>query len=689
MKIYVSCTPESAAQVARICHCLQRQALIELNFFPQKSEHPTELDKTVEAIKNSQAFITFISEASETDKEQASSFQTWLDNSSDNKSLMVSVVLGGVTPPHWLAKREYILVQMPTDDLVSSVWAIAISVSILKELKIPFANQFDDLPVNLEADYEKDMVQIYKRVEGIEPELIAKGYPPSWPDVIKVPLEGRCEPNPLDPQKFGEHRSDEVAVCVDARIARESDNSNSQPPFLSTQSLTFPEAGPRKTILHKQAIRAGVLVSGGIAPGINAVISGIVERHARYQESWKEKGDKEHSVIIKGFIEGFRTLCSGQPRSRLLELRNMNEVIKYVNEGGSILPTARADELLDMDPVKRQGLLADIAKVLHDEKLDIIYVIGGEGSMRAAHAIWNIYSQQYPISPLSVVCVPKTMDNDILWVWQSFGFLSAVEKARENIIQLYTEVTSNPRVGIVQLFGSASGYVVSHAALGSNVCSLALIPEMDFSMVDVCHYMENILRDQLKKNEPPAALVVMAESAVPNDYDKYRDESYVGLSADEIRRLDEFKKKGGVLGQTPDELRSGSLRIVSRVLERYIRDVMGAGISGGSGIPPAQPGYNPEPYWKSYRVLVNEPRHIIRSMAPSVTDVAFGVRLGTMAVDTAMAGYTDCMVSQWLTEYVVVPLKLVVLGRKLVPPNGIFWKTVVSKTGQMQFPGLM
>jgi len=56
-----------------------------------------------------------------------------------------------------------------------------------------------------------------------------------------------------------------------------------------------------------------------------------------------------------------------------------------------------------------------------------------------------------------VVGIPKTMDNDILWVWQSFGFLSAVEKSREFIHLLQTEVRANPRLCVVQLFGRIPG----------------------------------------------------------------------------------------------------------------------------------------------------------------------------------------------------------------------------------------
>jgi 6-phosphofructokinase len=89
-----------------------------------------------------------------------------------------------------------------------------------------------------------------------------------------------------------------------------------------------------------------------------------------------------------------------------------------------------------------------------------------------------------------------------------------------------------------------------------------------------------------------------------------------------------------------------------------------------------------EPNWHKVRVVCSEPRHLVRSLEPSTSDIITGQRLGLLAVDAAMAGYTDCMISQWLTEFALVPLELVVLGRKRIPPQGMFWKSVVSKTGQ-------
>jgi 6-phosphofructokinase len=167
-------------------------------------------------------------------------------------------------------------------------------------------------------------------------------------------------------------------------------------------------------------------------------------------------------------------------------------------------------------------------------------------------------------------------------------------------------------------------------------------------------------------NPGPYALIVMAETALPLDAADYRNDKRADLSKDEKEALDRFlKDRRRVRGQTPDKLRRAGLKIVSGVLENRINLEL-----------------DPQAYWQDFRVITNEPRHLIRSIPPSVSDVIFGERLGALAVDNAMAGYTDFMVSQWLTEFVLVPLPLVVLGRKRVPTTGVFWKSVLSKTGQ-------
>ena len=380
----------------------------------------------------------------------------------------------------------------------------------------------------------------------------------------------------------------------------------------------------------------------------------------------------------------------------------------HAREGGSIIGTSRVDQL-----IKDKALLDKVVNAILGQGIGLLYVIGGDGSMKLAHALWNCANRDNvnhrPVKNLSVVAIPKTMDNDILWVWQSFGFLSAVEKAREILTILDTEVKSNPRLCLLQLFGSDSGFVVSHtvAASGSDQCDAALIPEVKFSLRDLARYLRRRMYER-KSADPsvivPSGFVVMAETAIPTDAICYVDDEdqipkdlrqdyefikehiqldrqylknmsiMINLSEEEKEAIYEFhrmrRKDRRIQGQTSDTLRRAGLKIVSRGLQELI------------SLPDPGFGAFPQPDWEKLRIVTNEPRHVLRSIAPTCSDIIMGQRLGTLAVDNALAGYTDFMISQWLTEFVLVPLPLVVLGRKRIPMGGMFWKSVLAKTGQ-------
>jgi 6-phosphofructokinase 1 len=482
-----------------------------------------------------------------------------------------------------------------------------------------------------------------------------------WPEIERTVFEEIEEvENPIDDNSIGRLSDDSPRVLLDARTNELTKEIN---------DLTLPEARPRTHLLYPRVeggeLGVGILVSGGIAPGINAVIDGIVTRHALYSERQIAAG-REHSLKILGFREGFRALLKGGVPPQPL---NASAIRSFVEVGGSYIGTSRADKLLPGKAKDRDAKLESAVTRLADHGIDILYVIGGDGSMSCAHALWH-YARRMK-HDLSVVGIPKAMDNDILWVWQSFGFLSAVEEARQAILHMHTEVSSNPRVGIVQLFGSDSGFIASHAGY-STACDLVLIPEDPLSMDQIVTHVCGKLRARYNNGQNstgPYAMVVMAETALPADAEKYINDPRAVLSSGEggeKEALQRFLREGRrVRGQTPDALRTAGLKIISKVLEDRIRKEL-----------------RPAEYWEHFRVITNEPRHLIRSIPPSVTDVIFGERLGALAVDNAMAGYTDFMVSQWLTEFVLVPLRLVVLGRKRVPTDGIFWKSVVSKTGQ-------
>ena len=398
------------------------------------------------------------------------------------------------------------------------------------------------------------------------------------------------------------------------------------------------------------------------------MIAGIVKRHVLYHKSAHKKTWK---LNIIGFLEGFKSFLPdfhGPRKKDIYSSSNSehndgvyleNKVYTKAEDGGSLIPTSRADDLLKED--LRRQLFEDIINQLSNyEHLDILYVIGGDGSMKAAHALATFAKKLK--SELAVIGVPKTMDNDILWVWQSFGFLSAVEWAKGAIRQIYTEVTSNPRICIIQLFGSDSGFVATHAALASGVCDLVLIPEIPFSTKKVGEYIISKLKNRYvagQDGKSPYGIVLLAETALPTDAAQPDIMENAGLTEKERKAVQKFFyiDKCRVKGQTPDKLRNAGLKIISKTIKDTLKK-------------------QKDEYWHHFRVFTNEPRHLIRSIPPSSSDIIFGERLGSLAVDGAMAGYRDFMISQWLTEYVMVPLKLVVLGRKRIPRDGIFWKSV-------------
>lgn len=538
----------------------------------------------------------------------------------------------------------------------------------------------DGLPINSQIfNYEKKIIDFYYnhnnfRTNTKDIELlnefknnILSGVPAQWP-IVRIKKERpNLELKPLDDkvqEEIGDFRKDTNYVLSAALSGFHKEDKPC--PCNGDNKLIFPEAGPRKLVFSNSStknFKIGILVSGGIAPGVNALIDGITRRHYFYANKLGQ-GD---SIEIFGLLNGFKSLEQrDQIKYKLLfptdGNRPPNSIVtsNITNEGGSIIGTSRYEHLVNVNFTKRHKALKDIVLRLSENGIRILYIIGGEGSMKAAQSIQKradqyIKDEEIDDWDLSVVGIPKTMDNDILWVWQTFGFMSAVEKAREFIESLYVESKSNPRWGIVQLFGSNSGFVVSHAVLAckSDICNLALIPEMDYNLENVVKY----IKDSGKEN----GLIVLAETAVPLDIALYLENERVRkiLTDDEVRAIEEHREEemSKIDCHVNDNLRSGVVKIIAWAIENE------AG---------------------KKRPFINEPRHLLRSIPPSTIDIITASRLGTLAVDNAMAGYYGFMISQWLTEYCLIPLELVVLGRKRIPPEGIFFKSVIKKTGQPQ-----
>lgn len=380
------------------------------------------------------------------------------------------------------------------------------------------------VPIGYPFAYEKDIIKEFVDGGGrLSGRRLEQGCPEYWPAVDKREAFGN---NPVPEEKIGKYSEADSRVLVDVRSNLATDTA---PP--KTNTLTFAEARPRAQLrmpvpehlaLNGHRLRVGIVVSGGIAPGINSVIAGIVERHALYQQHYAQhygggRLAQGYNLEIHGYQNGLNSLGQNPPSTIPLANEMMKRTVREeASRGGSILGTSRMDSLLaSSDPAERAKVFRTMVTNLQAAGIDILYVIGGDGSMRAAHAL-QVSARKLDYD-LSVVAIPKTMDNDILWVWQSFGFLSAVEKAREFIMQLHTEASANPRLCVMQVFGSDSGFVVSHAALASGVVTLALIPELRFTMRKVSEYVCSKLYEAWRKGNP-YGMVLMSETAIPTDW---------------------------------------------------------------------------------------------------------------------------------------------------------------------------
>lgn len=729
MKIFVSYRFDDHEDfISQVCLFLEKQGL-EVYYYKKASvdhNHPTWVKEIEAKIKEADCVIVFAGDAiGESQRDEMVSARA------GSKPLILVELSEQAapikdTPSRVVPFRKY----ADRGELTETAAA-----NCAREIAAPLTPAwipFDEIPEGFPFSYEKEIIREY--IEGkVTQEHLRQGCPARWPQITRTPptVKNRVPDEKIGPPRdhLETDRDPQVLVAAVSQFPAEKQRD---------LAMTFPLAGPRRELLYDQELlnlKVGILVSGGIAPGINAVISGIVERHYLYAKEVREPP----LVEVKGYYDGFKGFISVFPKDAVLTPESVADI---ADSAGSILGTSREPRLSGDDwedkadaPIKkrdrvkdRQACLNRVVSKIRSDQLDVLYIIGGDGTMRAAHVLSTLLKPEDVVgspregrAPCSIMAIPKTMDNDVLWGWQTFGFVTAVERADELIHQLHTEAESNPRACVLQLFGSDSGYVVTHAALASGVCDLFLIPEVPFRMKRVAGEVIRKLQDRFAKpdrfdsaghaGQRSHAMILMAETAIPLDAWAYLDDPAIGLNEhekeairkflkieywgdpalglgeDEIEKIKKFlgllpgdavalteREKSAIrdyhhalrtTGQTPDVLRTSGLKLVSGVLQKKIRAI------------PAN-----KPYWERFRVFSSEPRHMIRAVAPRSSDILFAQRLGTLAVDCAMAGYTDVMISQWLTEYVMVPLRLVTLGRKRVPVDGIFYKSAIAKTGQ-------
>jgi 6-phosphofructokinase 1 len=269
---------------------------------------------------------------------------------------------------------------------------------------------------------------------------------------MNVSTLGECRiPSPMQTRQFV-HDEDRVLYHHRIEKIRAYLTSGEEPP-------SFEMAGPRESIYFDPSkLKCGIVTCGGLCPGLNDVIRGIV------MGLYYHYGVK----MVFGFRYGYEGLTHRHSHTPLeLTPDSVNDIHK---EGGTILGTSRGPQDI-----------AEMVDELERMNVRILFAIGGDGTLRGARSISEKIAHRG--IKIGVIGVPKTIDNDISYVDTSFGFETAVSSSRTAVYSAHNEaIGARNGIGLVKLMGRESGFIPAYAALANNDVNFCLIPEVGFSL---------------------------------------------------------------------------------------------------------------------------------------------------------------------------------------------------------------
>jgi len=232
--------------------------------------------------------------------------------------------------------------------------------------------------------------------------------------------------------------------------------------------------------------KIGVLTSGGDAPGMNAAIRSVV-RTAYY-----------HDISVMGVYRGYEGLLN-----REIKVLSVSDVGGIINRGGTVLLTARCEEMYEEEGQKKAGA------ILKELEIDALVVIGGDGSYKGAQAI-------YEHCGVPMIGIPGTIDNDIPGTDFTIGFATAVNTALDAIDKIRDTATSHERLFVVEVMGRHAGYIALETAIAGGA-EAVLMPEVPFDLDEICARIEaGAKRGKL------SSIIVVAEGAASSMEVAYR-----------------------------------------------------------------------------------------------------------------------------------------------------------------------
>ena len=417
-------------------------------------------------------------------------------------------------------------------------------------------------------------------------------------------------PSPIRRGEKGELRrsfvndTDKVVMDVDLNHINEM--------IQEGQSLpAFELAGPRENLYFDPSkVRCGLVTCGGLCPGLNDIIRAIV---LELFYGYGVQNIYGFKYGLQGFIPKFM--------HDIMDLKP--ETVANIHEmGGSILGSSRGPQPIEeiVDSIERMNI-------------SILFMIGGDGTLMAATKIADAITERG--LKISVVGIPKTIDNDIYLVSRSFGFDTAVDVSTQAIRSAHNESAAYPNgIGLIKLMGRYSGFIAATATLAQQDVNFVLIPEVDFDLEGPNGFLA-ALEKRLKQRGH--AVIVVAEGAGQKFFENITTER--------------------------DE--SGNIRL--KDIGLFLKDAITSYF-----------------YAKGTDVSLKfiDPSYMIRSLPANANDNVFCSFLGRDAVHAGLAGKTKLLVGRWNNHFVHIPMSASAGKRKKIDPREKLWLGVLGATGQ-------
>ncbi|MBV8450856.1 MAG: ATP-dependent 6-phosphofructokinase [Deltaproteobacteria bacterium] len=375
--------------------------------------------------------------------------------------------------------------------------------------------------------------------------------------------------------------------------------------------VLFELAGPREKLFFEPArTRAGIVTCGGLCPGLNNVIRALFfALHHSY-------GVME----VLGFRGGYQGLDPARGSEPVVLTPAFVDQIHH--HGGTILGTSRG-------PVDMAAAVDELIR----RDVHILFTVGGDGTQRGGNELFQ--QAQRRGHALSVVGIPKTIDNDVAFVARTFGYLTAVEEAVKILDCAHTEARSvHNGLALVKLMGRHAGFIAAGATVANHDVNFTLIPEVPFKLEGKNGFLA-ALKDRIQNRRH--AVVVVAEGAGQDLF----EESSMNRDA-----------SGNI------KLKDIGLFLRERI-ESYFKE---------ANIPIAMRYFDPS--------------YSIRSSPANAADAVLCDLYARNAVHAAMAGKTGLVIGYLHDLFIHIPIEMLVREKKQIDPDSVWWTAVLAATGQ-------